>query len=201
MNKITYKIGAGIIAAAVLTASFAPAALAANITVSGNGKKSKNAVVVNKAKVTAVSQKSKTKANTVVTSIGNTGGNKANDNTGGGNVNVGTGKVTNTTTVTVTGGSNDATLPDPCECEDENGDILISDNGRKSKNVVVVNDRDVTLVGQSTKTKANTVVTSVGNSGDNKANDNTGDGAVSVQTGEVVNTTTVSVDGGSNTLN
>lgn len=198
MNKLHYKIGAGIIAAALMTASFAPAALAAT-TISGNGRNSHNKVVTKKAKVTVVSQKSKTKANTVVNNVANTGGNKANDNTGGGDVNIGTGATSNTTTVTVTGGGNDATLSDPCGCE-EDGDISITDNGRNSHNTVVTKSLNVTVVGQSSSTEANTVVNNVANTGGNKANDNTGDGAVSVQTGTASNSTTVEVTGGSNTL-
>lgn len=200
MNKIQYKIGAGIIAAALMTASFAPAAFAANITVSGNSKKSDNKVVAKKKNVTAVGQKSKTKANTFVFNVSNTGGNKANGNTGDGNVNVGTGGVTNTTTVHVTGGDNSATISDPCDC-DESGDISITDNGKKSDNTVIAEHTNVMLVGQSSNTTVNTAVVNASNTGNNKANDNTGDGDVSVQTGAVSNTTTVTVDGGSNTLN
>jgi nitrogen regulatory protein PII len=198
MNNIHYKIGAGIIAAALMTASFAPAALAAT-TISGNGRKSDNKVVTKKAKVTLVGQQSKTKANTFVNSVANTGGNKANDNTGSGNVNIGTGATNNTATVTVTGGGNDATLSDLCGCE-EDGDITITDNGRKSDNTVVKKSLNVVVVGQNSSTEANTVVNNVANTGDNRANDNTGDGAASVQTGTASNTTTVGVTGGSNTL-
>lgn len=200
MNKIHYKIGAGIIAAALMTASFAPAAFAASIDVSGNGNKSHNKVVVKKTSVVAVGQKSKTTANTFVLNLSNTGGNKANGNTGNGDVNIGTGGVTNTTTVTVTGGDNSATLPDPCGCGNP-GDISVTDNGNKSHNTVIVKDTNVTLVGQSSKTTVNTAVVNASNTGGNKANGNTGDGEVSVQSGAVSNTTTVTVNGGSNTLN
>jgi hypothetical protein len=79
---------------------------AGDISITGNGKKSKSAVIDLSANVNLVSQKGKTKANTLVVNSAKTGNNKSNGNTGAGNKSIGTGIAANTTAVTVTGGSN-----------------------------------------------------------------------------------------------
>lgn len=200
MNKVTMKIAGGIATAALLAATCAPAAFASTIHVNGNGNKSHNHVKVKNNRKHTVNQKSKTTVHTTVHSTSKTGGNKANGNTGGGDVKVTTGDASNTTSVLVTSGDNVATLSDPCNCSEDDV-ITVSGNGNKSHNSVTVNNSSSDKVDQSTSTDVCTTVDTVSNTGGNKANNNTGDGDVTVGTGDAANRTTVTVIGGSNELN
>lgn len=83
-----------------------------------------------------VSQKNKTVVTTVVSQVGNTGGNKIKDNTGGDNK-IKTGNVKNKTSVQVQGGSNTAILDSSC-CGGGSTNIIIKGNGKKSVNKVSV---------------------------------------------------------------
>lgn len=197
---LTRKLVAGLATAGLIASVMAPAAFAADIDISGNGNKSDNNVLVGSLNVNAVGQENNTTANTTVVNTANTGGNKANGNTGDGGVAIETGDATNSTMVTVTGGDNDATLPDPCGCQGVDS-ISITDNGNKSNNNVAVLSANINLVGQKSKTKANTTVVNTAKTGKNKANNNTGGGSVGVSTGAALNRTRVTVTGGSNTLN
>lgn len=199
MNKLTYKIGAGIATAAILAATLAPSAFAASITIRDNGGHSTNKAKIKNSKVTVVGQSTNTSAHTHVDNKAKTGGNTANGNTGDGGVSIDTGLASNITTVLVTGGSNSAILPDPCGCQEDDS-IIISDNGHRSRNTARINNENILAVDQNTSTRAWTHVDSEAKTGYNQANDNTGDGLVSIQTGDATNETTVTVEGGSNEL-
>lgn len=199
MNTLTYKIGAGIATAAILAATLAPSAFAASITITGNGGHSTNKAKIKNSNVAVVGQSTHTSASTHVDNKAKTGGNTANGNTGGGGVSIDTGLASNTTTVTVTGGSNSATLPDPCGCDSDDV-ITISDNGHRSHNTARIKNENILVVDQSTGTRAWTHVDNEAKTGHNHADDNTGDGLVSILTGDATNATTVTVEGGSNEL-
>jgi len=196
MTKRTYKIATGFITAGLLLGVMAPGAFAATVTISGNGAFSTNKAKVKKTKTTVVLQSSKTSAYTSIKSKANTGGNSSSFNTGG-TSNITTGNASNTTTVSVNGGSNSAVLPTCDVCDEEGSAINISGNGAFSNNTVKVNSTQTTVVGQSSTTCATTNISSTANTGNNSSSFNTG-GDSTISTGDAVNTTTVTVTGGSN---
>lgn len=77
-------------------------------------------------------------------------------------------------------------------------DVTVEGNGSKSTNSVTVVSTCTSAVNQSSNTSASTVVDSSANSGKNSANGNTGDGSVTVDTGNSTSMVSVSVTGGDN---
>lgn len=198
--NIKAKLSTGLATGAFVASMFASSAMAADVVVSGNGAGSENGVVVASEKNTVVGQLNVMVVENVVTAKSNTGGNKANGNTGAGNVEVVSGNATTDVTITNIGGDNTATVND-CGCPDEDVNVKIKDNGRNSVNGVVLSKTTnsiflqggVMLVGNSVTAKAKT--------GKNKANNNTGKGTKSVTSKNAKTTVNVRNVGGSNTLN
>lgn len=156
---------------------------------------------------TVVVQSSKTAAMVSVNQIANSGGNKQNGNVKGTNT-MTTGDVSNTATVRVTGGSNTATVdpcgcgcttPTPCGCNGE-GPYTVSVGNGCGQPTCSSGASTETVVVQSAETFAAVSVTQVGNSGDNEQKYNVF-GSNTMTTGKVTNEATVTVTGGSNTLN
>lgn len=77
--------------------------------------------------------------------------------------------------------------------------VKVNNNGRGSENTVRIKDKKKTKVSQYNSTIVGTFVGLFSNTGGNKANDNGGSGAVDLDTGNVTNNVTITVDGGSNT--
>lgn len=176
------------------------AAATTKVKVANNGYKSKNTVKINQTKVLASMQINLTNSSVKALQLGNTGLNTADKNTGccADDVSIKTGDVTNTTEVTVTGGSNTADLTGCGGCEEAGlTKVVIANNGAYSTNQATVNTTDLTLVGQASVTQSSVGVIQLGNTGLNAADKNTG-GSVSIETGDVENTVTVEVTGGSN---
>lgn len=199
MSKFIYKIGTAVAAAGIFGASFAPAVLADNtIDISGNGNNSNNTVNVTDVCLAGVIQKNYTKVNTNTTVDQSTGGNEANNNTGG-DVNITTGNTTSSVNVTVGGSQNTATAPDCCQCVNGSSDVTISGNGNGTKNTV--NDTNVaaTLVVQKNRTKVRTKTTLKQKTGKNKSNGGTG-GNATINSGATDSTVDVSVDPSTNSL-
>jgi len=198
--NIKAKLSTGLATGAFVASMFASSAMAADVVVSGNGAGSENGVVVASEKNTVVGQLNVMVVENVVTAKSNTGGNKANGNTGAGNVEVVSGNATTDVTIANIGGDNTATVND-CGCPDEDVNVKIKDNGRNSVNGVVLSKTTnsiflqggVMLVGNSVTAKAKT--------GKNKANNNTGKGTKSVTSKNAKTTVNVRNVGGSNTLN
>lgn len=201
MTNLKTKITAGLSAAAMLGTLVAPVAFADNtVVISGNGSDSNNTANITNEQSSEIVQKNKTEVGFVVNVTSNTGGNKANGNTGDGDVSIDTGNITNTISLGVTGGSNTATAPN-CGCDLGDSDIKIKGNGEDSTNKSTVKNTKSSSVKQKNKTSVGASVTVKSKTGKNKANNNTGSGEVSVDTGTTTTTVSGSVTGNTNILN
>ena len=186
MTNLKIKIATAITTGTVLVGSVAPA-FAANIEISGNGRDSESTAVVTSQNTTTVAQTNVANVNNNTTVNSNTGNNKANDNIGG-DVKVKSGDAKSNVTVQTSANTNTANVAG-CACAD-NGDVLISGNGRNSDNTVGLTQVNATGVSQSNVANVNnnTVVNS--NTGHNKANDNLG-GDVEVESGMADSSVTI----------
>ncbi|MEK6901778.1 MAG: hypothetical protein AABX37_05520 [Nanoarchaeota archaeon] len=204
MNKMAYKVGAGIVTASLLLSSVTTSAFAdLSAEISENGAGSHNSIYIKQKNECSVYQKNKTEVLTEVESQANTGGNTANGNTGG-DVTVNTGNATSTVTVQVDGGSNIATNPCCCECQTCDlhlwgQGVVISGNGEDSVSSVTVKKKKSSSVKQKNETSVLTAVLSKAKTGKNKAKYNT-NGSVEIKTGKAESTVDVSVTSSSNTL-
>lgn len=194
--NIKQKIGAALATGALLAATFAPSAFAANtVSIMGNGAFSKNGVAVVSASKNVVKQSSTTAATNNVLSVSNTGGNNANFNTGG-STGIVTGGATTSTTITTTGGGNTNTGGN-CGCPTGDTNVTIAGNGAFSWNGALVVSSNKNIVNQSNTTLVTNNVASVSNTGGNDANFNTG-GSTGIMTGGASTSTTITTTGGSN---
>jgi len=196
MTNLKTRLAAGLTTVAILATSFAPAAFAAtDITVSGNGADSINKVKVKAKHKVTVKQKNSTAVTNAVTIGQNTGGNKANKNTGGG-VAVNSGDATASVMNTTTAGGNTA-MVDSCGCVAVAPTVSIDGNGADSTNKVTLSSKYVTTATQKNTTSVVNGVVVGQDTGSNTANSNTG-GTVDVTSGDagvtVVNTTTVGLN-------
>lgn len=200
VSEMFKKFTTGLATGTLLLNLVVPALADVTIDVIGNGTGSDNYVKVKEKCIQKVKQSNYTNANINLNLSGNTGGNNANDNTGGTQT-ISTGNVNNTANVTVTGGDNTAVVADCCCGEEGNtqANVTVSDNGSNTTNTVRVKKVKKQKVKQRTRTSATVVGTLVGTTGTNDANDNTGSGT-DVDTGNVTNDATVDVAGGSNSL-
>jgi hypothetical protein len=193
MNLKT-KLAVGMGTVAFMVALAAPAAFAADVTISSNGKDSTNKVKVTTTKKTMLSQKNVAAVSNSVGITQNTGNNKANNNTGG-DVVITTGNAKATVTNTTTTGGNVAVLND-CGCVPVDQSLTIKDNGKDSTNTITVSSCDSTMVSQMNMAWVVNQVGVTQNTGMNNANGNTvkDGGDPSITTGNthatVTNTTT-----------
>lgn len=197
LMKFFYKVGTGIAAMAILSSALATGAFAADLTIEGNGAGSTNTISVSNVCAVNVLQKNKTTSKVNATVTQNTGGNTANNNTGG-DVTVESGAATSDITVTVEGSTNDATVPDCCECQ-STVDATIKDNGAGSTNTAGQSNVAATSVTQKNKTKSKVKASVKQKTGKNKANNNT-NGTVGVTSNDATSTVDVTVTGSQNTL-
>lgn len=200
------RLGGALVAGALLATAFAPSTFAADLEISGNGAGSDNTIEVKSESECNVTQTSNTNVEAIVGASASTGGNTANNNTGG-SVQVNTGNATATASLTVVGGSNTAT--DPCCCQSgcnecngcENGhSATISGNGVESDNDIKVTKKKSSSIRQRAKTYVSALVAAKAKTGKNQASSNTG-GNVGVDTGAGDATADVLVEGGSNSIN
>lgn len=190
------KIAAGIASAALL-ANMMPAAFASTtVDISGNGKKSDNEVNVTNANNTTVTQTNTASINLNIKSKANTGGNKANGNTGG-DVKVKTGDATSSVGVSITGGVNAATVEN-CGCDNDTT-VTVKNNGKKSDNKTNVTKANNKVGTQLSTLDVTGDIKSKAKTGKNKANDNT-NGDTDVNTGTAVSETGVEVTTSNNVL-
>ncbi len=169
MTNLKTKITAGLSAAAMFGAMVAPSAFADNtIVISGNGADSTNTASVVNTQSSSVEQKNYTNVETDISVSSNTGGNKANGNTGDGDVSIDTGNITNTISVGVTGGTNTAKAPS-CGCDLGTSDIKIKGNGADSTNTTAVVNTNSNTVTQKNKTKVKATISAKSKTGKNKA--------------------------------
>lgn len=201
MNKFNTKLSAAIAMAAVIATTLAPVSFASTkVKVSDNGNKSTNIVTVNNGTTNTVNQSNGTAVLTGMFINSNTGNNKANNNTGKGGTTTSTGKSNTIAGVVVTGSKNTATVPD-CGCVENETKVKVSDNGNKSTNIVTVNDGNTNTVDQSNKTIVGTIIVVDSNTGGNQANNNTGAGGTTTNTGNSNTLAGVIVTGSANTSN
>lgn len=174
----------------------APAAMAADLEISGNGFGSNNTInVTNKSNVT-VNQTSNTTVSVGISASSNTGGNSASFNNGG-NTTITTGNATTNVSVNVTGGSNDATVA-PCGCNNSGNDVTISGNSAFSKNKVTDYTSNTVTVKQKSLTTLLAEIYAKSKTGKNNSSFNNG-GSTNVTTNNSNTNVSVNVAGGSNT--
>jgi len=181
MTKFQTKLTTAFATGAVLLNALAPLASAdTTLTITGNGSDSTSNASVAQANNTTVTQTNATNISNNVSSNANTGGNQANDNTGG-NVAVHTGDATTDTQIKNTAGSNAANISN-CNCNTDAA-VEISGNGHASDNTASLTNTNTTALFQTNATSISNDVDAKAKTGDNKANDNTG-GNVDVHTGD-----------------
>jgi hypothetical protein len=202
MKHIT-KLGVTIASFSIAASVFAPTAFAkATVKITGNAKKTDNKVVLINANLSSLKQ---TNVSTVLLDIdskGGTGGNTIKDTTGGTNPSdpsITTGNVKQETTVSVTGSGNIGSS-NPCPCEDSSSKVVISGNGKSSDNTVIMGTLNATSTTQKNTLFVAADVKTVGGTGDNTIKDTTGSDVVSIDTGKVVQTTSVTVGGSANAV-
>lgn len=194
------KLTTGVVTASLFAAAFAPAAAFAdtNVVIKDNGKDSFNLAVVKNKKTTKVWQYNGTAVINKVGVLQNTGGNKANGNTGG-TVDVDSGNATSNVTNNTTTGGNTANV-NPCGCPDGNTTVKITDNGTNSTNIAIVSSSNVSMVGQVNETLVVNAVFVGQNTGGNTASGNTG-GDVTIDSGNASSTVNNNTTTGGNTVN
>lgn len=197
MTNLFKKLSVGVATAALLGASFATSAFAADVTVSGNGDGSTNIVTVKDTCSNSVHQSNSTTVTTTANVTANTGGNEVESNTGGSS-SIETGNATAGASVTVDGGSNTATPASCCSClEGGASDVNVTGNGDKTTNIVTSTKKQKTKVTQKNKTKVTTTVNVKAKTGHNEIEKNTGSGS-DLTTGDAQSGVDVSVTAPSN---
>lgn len=176
IRKITSAIAAGTLIFSSLSSS---AFAVSTLEISGNGSSSDNQISANKQVNTTVVQTNDAYVKNDVNSTASTGGNDANDNTGG-DVTIATGNATSKTNLSTQVNLNRADI-DNCNCNQDT-DALISGNGSESDNKIGLNSNNNTSVFQDNSAKIKNYVDANASTGKNDANDNT-DGNVVIDTG------------------
>jgi hypothetical protein len=158
---------------------------ATNVKVKYNGKSSMNMVMVKKSSKTMVMQKNMSMVSNNVGVMQNTGGNKANNNTGSEVVMITTGNTSaNVSSYNVTGGN--YAIVDDCGCEPNETNIVVKNNGANTKNIVHVSEYDKTYMTQMNMAWVSNNVEVAQNTGMNSASGNTAgseNGDPSIHTG------------------
>ena len=190
------KIATALATGAILLQTSLPTFAATELIISGNGADSDNDVVVSQTNTTTVTQTNNTDVDNNINISTNTGGNTAEDNTGG-DVFVKTGDADATVVVVNNLNSNVANVEN---CGDCAGDslVLIEGNGAGSDNDARLRDYEVTKVWQDNVADVDNDVDVVLKTGDNLAEDNTG-GSVAIVTGDANANVGVSTFANSNT--
>ena len=161
---------------ALLVATPAFADVSIEGTNSNTGKKSDNTVENTVKSSTNVEQTNSASITNNITVHSNSGGNKANGNTGNGTVVSGDSSVD--VAVSNTANTNESSLS--CGCE--NGSVSVTGSndttGKKSHNTVKNKAKKKTKVQQTNAASVTNNLDLSNKTGKNKANDNTGDGSV-----------------------
>jgi hypothetical protein len=172
--KLHYKLATGVASAALLVSSFAPLA-SAEVLISGNGSRSSNGVFVSNTNTTSLSQVNRTDVSNDVNISNNTGGNRANGNTGG-DVSINTGNAEAAVEIHNMAGSNVASI-DSCGCASNGiGDITIVGNGSRSDNYVRADSDKLFRLQQRNDSDFDNAVRVNNETGYNRASDNTSGG-------------------------
>lgn len=184
MTQFKRQLIAILATGSVALSALAPAAFAdSTLVISGNGSSSNNNVKLEQSTNTTVVQSNVANVTNTVNTSSSTGGNKANDNTGG-DVTVKTGDATTQTTIKNTLNSNTAQV-NCCNTGDVTASIL--GNGSSSKNDVKLDQKTGAATSVFQDNTANVVnsVDSSAKTGANEANNTTG-GDVLIKTGDAL---------------
>lgn len=177
---INKRIASAVATGALLLNSFAvPAFAATNITLSGNGADSNNTANINLTKTATIVQNNTANVSNNVDVKADTGGNDANDNTGG-DVEITTGDSDVSVAIKNMLNSNSASI-DCCDKGDTS--VKIADNGSDSDNDVDLDLDSSNEIYQDNEADVENKVEVDGKTGDNDAKDNT-NGDVSIDTGD-----------------
>ena len=187
------RIITAIATGAVLVNAIAPIAFAdTNLTVSGNGALSNNAVNVTNVSNTVVNQTNNANITNNIHSDASTGGNSSNFNTGG-NTTVKSGNATTNVDVTNAANLNQATVS--CGCDNGSTSVNVTGNGAESANGVNVTSANTVFLSQNNDANFKNNVTANALTGHNDASFDTG-GSTLVKSGDA--STSVSVDNKAN---
>ncbi|MDO8498392.1 MAG: hypothetical protein Q7S44_01255 [bacterium] len=169
--------------ASLLFYAFATSAFAQTTTldISGNGSDSDNTLNVTTSQTTTVVQENNADITNDVYAKANTGGNDANDNTGG-DVTVDTGDATTNVDISNQANANVADLQNCGTCVGDTS-VTISGNGSDSDNDVDLDLNHETELFQNNNADINNDVYAKANTGKNEAEDDTG-GDVTIRTGD-----------------
>jgi len=196
MNKL-YKQFVSVMATGSLLLNIAAPVGAVTLEISENGSNSDSDIHLDVDQTTTVVQSNVADVYNQIDADADTGGNDANDNTGG-DVRIETGDATTEVNVENTLNSNTASV-DCCQAQDV--DVLISGNGSDSNNKVDLdmNDgkEDGIFVGQYNYADVTNKVDADSDTGDNDAKDNTG-GDVEVITGDASTSVSISTTANAN---
>lgn len=186
MNKLTLKIATAVSSAAIVVSSFATPLLATTVEISGNGSDSDSNATVTQTNDTSVTQNNTANISNSVDVDSNTGGNEAEDNTGG-DVSITTGDSEANVTVSNTANSNQASISGCCPTDTS---VKISGNGSDSDNDATVDTTNKARIYQDNNAYINNDVDVDSDTGGNKAEDNTW-GDVAIETGDADATVTI----------
>lgn len=191
--KFQARLTTAIATGAILFSAVSPAFAATTLTVTGNGASSENTVTVGQTNTTTVVQNNNANIQNNVSAKAETGDNTASRNTGG-NVSVSTGDATSKTAVTNNVNTNVAQTA--C-CANGSTEVTVAGNGDKSENAVGLEQSNTTQVWQNNNANIENNVSAKAETGENKANSNTG-GNVTVKSGDATAHSTVENKGNSN---
>ena len=196
MNLNLRKRFASAVAAGAMIVNLAtPAFAATTIEISGNGSDSDSTVTTAATQSTTVFQSNVSNVSNNVDADASTGGNRANDNTGG-DVSVDTGDARVLVDVANNLNTNTAEV-DCCEAFGDT-DVLVAGNGSDSDNTVNLRTNNNTTLVQSNYADVDNRVDADAKTGRNDAGDNTG-GDVSIDTGNATVGVSLSTSANANT--
>ncbi len=175
---IARKIPTALVTLSVLLANAAPVG-AMTIEVSGNGADSNTTTNVSVSQTVSILQSNTANIDNNVSAEANSGGNRANDNTGG-DVSIETGDAT--TKVSASNKANSNTLELGC-CNILGAAVKVSGNGADSRNEVNLSLSNEYSVEDRNNLDIDNDIFVFANTGDNEANGNTG-GDVRIKTGD-----------------
>src|SRR3972149_4271398 len=149
------------------------------IVISGNGSESSNEVIIQSSQTTTVTQENNADISSNVEMSSNTGGNTIENNTGGG-VGVVTGDAIEN--LEIENSVNSSSVEGPCCPSDISAEI--SGNGEESTNNIAIENQAAINISISQTANVENNVQGTANTGENKANDNTGSGVL-IDTGNI----------------
>ena len=181
MTKLHKKIASTAAIAAMFLNIAAPAfAGTTTLEITGNGSDSESTIDLDRTTATTVTQTNAAQVTNNVNTDAKTGGNDANDNTGG-NVEIDTGDASVGVSVENMLNSNSADIG--CDCDGGDTEVKIDGNGSDTDNKVDLDQSSVKALFQTNVADVDNNIEADAKTGHNDANDNTG-GDVDVDTGD-----------------